>query len=117
MLLRLKSYFTETIVLKCHNEVKHLGLESTLNKIRYKYWLIKRQSTVKNIIRKCVTCCLIQTKCVQPPQLYYFLSIKYRLISAFNTSESIFLALREKCPYSDIFSSVFSPNVGKCGPE
>ena len=117
MLLRLNSYFTENIVLKCHNEVKHLGLERTLNKIRCKYWLIKRQSTVKNIIRKCVTCCLIQTKCVQPPQLYYFLSIKYRVISPFSTSDSIFLALREKCPYSEIFWSAFSPNAGKCGPE
>ena len=27
------------------------------------------------------------------------------------------LALREKCPYSEFFWSVFSPNAGKYGPE
>ena len=39
ILLRSNSYFTELVVLKCHNEVKHSGLESTLNRIRWKYWL------------------------------------------------------------------------------
>ena len=67
ILLRSNSYFTELVVLKCHNEVKHSGLESTLNRIRCKYWLIRGRSTVKSIIRKCVTCRLIQAKCVQPP--------------------------------------------------
>ena len=32
-LLRSNSYFTELIALKCHNEVKHSGLESTLNRM------------------------------------------------------------------------------------
>ena len=27
------------------------------------------------------------------------------------------LTLREKCPYSELFWSVFSPNAGKYGPE
>ena len=67
ILLRSNSYFTELVVLKCHNEVKHSGLESTLNRIRCKYWLIRGRSTVKSIIRKCVSCRLIQAKCVQPP--------------------------------------------------
>ena len=59
ILLRSNSYFTELIVLKCHNEGKHSGLETTLNRIRWKYWLIKGQATVKNIIRKFVICRLI----------------------------------------------------------
>ena len=67
ILLRSNSYFTELIVLKWHNEVKHSGLESTLNRIRCKYWLIRGQSTVKSIIRKCVTCRFIQAKSVQSP--------------------------------------------------
>ena len=53
-------------MLKCHNEVKHSDLESTLSRIRRKYWLIRGRSTGKSIIRKCVTCRLIQAKCVQP---------------------------------------------------
>ena len=51
--------------MKCHNEVKHSGLESTLNRIRYKYCLIKGRSTVTSVNRKCVKCRLIQAKCVQ----------------------------------------------------
>ena len=66
VLLRSNSYFTELIVLKCHNEVKHSGLESTLNRIRCKYWLIRERSTGKSIIRKCVICHLMQVKCLQP---------------------------------------------------
>ena len=27
------------------------------------------------------------------------------------------LALREKCPYSELFWSAFSPNAGKFGPK
>ena len=53
--------------MKCHNEVKYSGLESTFKRIRCKYWLIRGRITVKSIIRKCVTCRLIQAKCVQPP--------------------------------------------------
>ena len=33
ILLRSNSYFTELIVLKCHNEVKRSGLESTLTEL------------------------------------------------------------------------------------
>ena len=49
--------------------MKHSGLESNLNKIRCKYWLIKGRSTVKSIVRKCVTGRLIQAKCVHPTLL------------------------------------------------
>ena len=31
--------------------------------------------------------------------------------------EMIWSSLPEKCPYSEFFWSVFSPNAGKCGPE
>ena len=34
VLLRWNSYFTELIVLKCLKEVKHSGLDNTLNRIR-----------------------------------------------------------------------------------
>ena len=46
--------------------MKHSDLESTLSRIRRKYWLIRGRSTGKSIIRKCVTCRLIRAKCVQP---------------------------------------------------
>ena len=34
VLLRWYSYFTELVVLKCLKEVKHSGLNNTLNRIR-----------------------------------------------------------------------------------
>ena len=50
-LLRSNSYFTELIALKCHNEVKHSGLESTLNRMM-QVLVYKWTSTVKSISRK-----------------------------------------------------------------
>ena len=87
ILLRSNSYFTKLAVLKCHNEVKHSGLESTLNRIRCKYWLIRGRSTVQSIIRKCVTCRLIQAKCVQLPLTPLFPEHRVSVISPFNTWE------------------------------
>ena len=34
-----------------------------------------------------------------------------------NTSKLVGYTLREKCPYSEFFWSVFSPNAGNKGPE
>ena len=34
-----------------------------------------------------------------------------------NKKKSLFLPLRKKRPYSQLFWPVFSPNVGKYGPE
>lgn len=36
---------------------KHLGVQSTLNKIRLQgFWILKTRSTIKRVISKCVTC-------------------------------------------------------------
>ena len=39
------------------------------------------------------------------------------LDKALDKQITIIKALLEKCPYSEFFWSVFSPNAGKCGPE
>ena len=52
ILLRSNSYFRELIVLKCDNEVNYSGLESTFDRTIWKYWLIKGQATVKNVLNK-----------------------------------------------------------------
>ena len=67
ILLRSNSYFRELIVLKCDNEVNYSGLESTFDRTIWKYWLIKGQATVKNVLNKL--------------QLHYFLNIACRVIS------------------------------------
>ena len=66
ILLRSNSYFTRLIILQCHEDVHHCGLEITLNRVRCSYWVIRGQ-TVKKIISKCVTCKVIQGKTLLPP--------------------------------------------------
>ena len=34
-----------------------------------------------------------------------------------NQTISLWHTLHKKCPYSELFWSIFSPNAGKCGPE
>ena len=67
ILLRKNSYFTELIILQAHQEVCHLGVESTLNHIRASYWLIRGRQTVKKLLRDCVTCRRVQGKPLPSP--------------------------------------------------
>ena len=67
ILFKSNSYFRKLIVLKCDNEVNYSGLESTFDRTIWKYWLIKGQATVKNVLNKL--------------QLHYFLNIACRVIS------------------------------------
>ena len=62
ILLRNSSYFTKLIILHFHQEIYHCGVESTLNRIRNFYWIIKGRQTVKIILRNCVICKIIQKK-------------------------------------------------------
>lgn len=48
---------TRLIVIDCHQKVKHLGIQSTLNKVRMSgFRLIKPFQTVKSIIGPCAMC-------------------------------------------------------------
>ncbi|XP_043481819.1 uncharacterized protein LOC122510923 [Leptopilina heterotoma] len=40
-----------------HLKMLHAGTQATLNSIRASFWIINGKTAVKNIIRKCVTCC------------------------------------------------------------
>ena len=66
-LLRSDSYFTYLLIIDAHENVFHQGIEATLNYIRSKFWLIKGRKTVKNVLRKCVTCKRFQAKTLIPP--------------------------------------------------
>ena len=50
------SYFTKLIVHDSHQKVLHHGIETILNHIRSKFWITKRRKTVKDILKKFVTC-------------------------------------------------------------
>ena len=68
ILLRRNSYFTRLIILQCHEDVHHCGLENTLNIVRSDYWVIKGHQTEKKIVSKCgVICKVIQGKTLLPP--------------------------------------------------
>ena len=66
-LLRSDSYFTYLLILHAHENVFHQGIEAMLNYTRSKFCLIEGRKTVKNVLRKCVTCKRFQTKTLIPP--------------------------------------------------
>lgn len=61
-----ESYFTKLILLDSHERVLHHGVESSLNYIRSRFWIIKGRKTVKNILRACVTCKRYQARTMVP---------------------------------------------------
>ena len=62
ILLRNCSRFTVLTILEFHQDVYHNGVETTLHKLEDIYWIIRGRQLVKSILRKCVTCRLIQGK-------------------------------------------------------
>ena len=61
------SYFTKLLIWECHENVHHFGVESTLNKLRQNYWIIKGRKTVKKVISKCIICKIVPGKTLLPP--------------------------------------------------
>ena len=62
-----KSHVTRLLVWNAHEEVLHHGLETTLARIRGKYWIIRGRKTVKSIIRKCTVCKRFHGRTMLPP--------------------------------------------------
>nr|XP_047142846.1 uncharacterized protein LOC124817096 [Hydra vulgaris] len=70
LLLRGKeSWFTILLIRNCHEQVLHREIESILNKVRSQFWIIKGRSTIKSIIRQCVTCKKFQGRTLLPPSI------------------------------------------------
>ena len=67
ILLNSESHFTSLFILLCHSNVKHMGLESTLNEFRCHFLLIRGLQTVKKVISRCVICKKCQAKTSLPP--------------------------------------------------
>ena len=68
VLLKSDSYFTKLVILNLHNDVCHSGVDTTLNRIRSCFWIIKGRQTVKKVLRKCFICKYVQGKVIVPPQ-------------------------------------------------
>ncbi|XP_063391759.1 uncharacterized protein LOC134677258 [Cydia fagiglandana] len=50
------SDFTNEIIMKTHQENKHVGVSHTLDKIRETYWIPQGRSQVQKILKKCSEC-------------------------------------------------------------
>ena len=47
---------TDMIIRQHHAEVGHMGQETVLSSIRKEYWIVKRRTAVRRVIRSCVMC-------------------------------------------------------------
>ena len=68
ILIRNDSWLTNLITRDAHDQVMHFGVETTLAKIREKYWIIRGRNSVKNMLRKSVISKRFQGKTMKPPE-------------------------------------------------
>ena len=51
-----KGQFARLIIADCHRDVLHAGVNHTLSRVRYEYWIPQGRSMVKSFISRCYTC-------------------------------------------------------------
>ena len=56
LLLSPKEYLTRLIVLKCHVDCMHGGVNQTLNQVRQEFWIPKGRQCVKRVLSSCAPC-------------------------------------------------------------
>ena len=57
ILLAKDHHLTRLIIEEAHSKVQHLGIGSTLNKVRLSgFWIPKSRQAIKNVISPCLTC-------------------------------------------------------------
>ena len=61
-------YFTILLIRHAHEMVMHHGVETTLNWLRSKYWIVKGRRTVKQVLNKCIICRRFQARTLSPPE-------------------------------------------------
>ena len=60
------SCFTHLVILNAHQSVMYHGIEKTLAYVRRNYWIVRGRKTIKDILRKCVTCTKYQGVTAKP---------------------------------------------------
>ena len=53
-------YITKLIILEAHEGVYHNGVKETLAKLRSKFWIVKGRQKVKEILRRCHICKVLE---------------------------------------------------------
>ena len=59
--------YTKLAILRAHNQVLHNGVQETINELRGKYWIVKGRSLIKQVLRSCRICQVLQAKPFQAP--------------------------------------------------
>ena len=68
LLLPEASHLSKLMIRDAHESVLHFGIESTLAKLRERYWIIRGRKAVKNTLHKCVICRRFQGRTMKPPE-------------------------------------------------
>ena len=66
VLLPNNHHVTDIIIMDTHEEVLHSGANSTLNRVRLNYWILKGRQTVTKVVKRCSLCKFLKTKCLKP---------------------------------------------------
>lgn len=66
VILDSKNRFTQLLVYRYHEEVHHNGVETVINNLRRKYWILHIRSAVKRCFKTCQICILRKCKPIPP---------------------------------------------------
>ena len=78
-------HLTRLIILNAHSQVKHLGVQTTLNFIRNQgFWIPKARQAVKNVLSSCFICRKYNALCYNYPKLTNLPKNQLSLIKPFN---------------------------------
>ena len=59
-------YISKIIIVDAHESVLHSRVDSTLNRVRSRFWIIRGRQTVKEVIKPCVLCKWFQGYTLKP---------------------------------------------------
>ena len=66
--MRNDSKFTSLVVLKCHHNVYHCGVQATLCNLQNSCWIVQGRQKVKSSLKNCVVYKIIQGKPLGSPE-------------------------------------------------
>ena len=78
------SFYSKLLVRDFHKQCKHLGVASTLNRLRTCcYWLPKGRATIKQVLSDCITCKKINAFSFRYPRVTDFIKDKVNFTKPF----------------------------------
>ena len=84
ILLGKDHYLTELIIMDCHKRCKHLGIQTTLNKVRISgFWVPKARQMVKKVLSQCIACQKINNLTFKYPKVTNLPKHRVNLVKPF----------------------------------